>query len=50
MSFMERRTIKIGHNGAFGATVLDDGRVQFRFWAPALRNVVLVIEGRDPLR
>ena len=33
----------------FGATLLDDGRVRFRIWAPAKSQAELEIEGRDPL-
>ena len=29
---------------------LDDGKTRFRFWAPALRRVDLLIEGREPVR
>ncbi len=32
------------HAMPFGATVLDDGSVQFRLWAPAARGVDLVLE------
>jgi maltooligosyltrehalose trehalohydrolase len=50
MSFMKPYTRSINENGDFGATLLGDGRARFRFWAPALRHVALVIEGRDPIK
>ena len=37
-------------HGAFGAIPLGDGTVRFRFWAPALKRVDLLIEGREPVR
>ncbi len=50
MSFMARHSHTINQNGAFGATLLGNGEARFRFWAPALRHVALVFEGRDPIK
>jgi len=50
MSFMKPYTRPVSQHGAFGATLLEDGRVRFRFWAPALQRVAVVIEGRDPIK
>jgi len=50
MSFMERHKRPPGQSGAFGATLLNDGTACFRFWAPALQHVELVIEGQDPIK
>ncbi|MGQ0699857.1 MAG: malto-oligosyltrehalose trehalohydrolase [Panacagrimonas sp.] len=33
----------------FGPTMLEDGRVRFGFWAPALKSVSLEIENAQPL-
>ena len=37
--------MKRRHEMGFGATVLDDGAVRFRLWAPAARQVGLCLDG-----
>jgi len=50
MSLCDTVPPPVERNGAFGAMRLDDGKTRFRFWAPALRRVDLLIEGREPVR
>jgi maltooligosyltrehalose trehalohydrolase len=38
-----------GRDMRFGATLLDRQRTRFRFWAPALQQVALEIEGLGPI-
>ncbi|MFN3514801.1 MAG: glycogen debranching protein GlgX [Phenylobacterium sp.] len=46
------QTERFAHELPFGATVLEDARTRFRFWAPARRAVMLEVEGleRIPMR
>lgn len=37
------------HDYAFGAVPQGDGTVRFRLWAPAIEQVALAIEGREPI-
>ena len=50
MSLCDIDPPSVERNAAFGALVQGDGTVRFRFWAPALKRVDLVIEGRDPIK
>ena len=49
MSLTENHARRAIQNGGFGAILTDDGHARFRFWAPALFHVALVIEGRAPI-
>jgi len=50
MSLCEIVPSSVHRHGSFGATTLGDGTVRFRFWAPALKRVDLLIAGREPIR
>lgn len=39
--------MKFHHAMPFGSEVLDDGRIRFRLWAPAGRQIALCLEHRD---
>ena len=39
--------MKRAHAMPFGAEVLDRGGVRFRLWAPAVRQVLLRLEGAE---
>jgi maltooligosyltrehalose trehalohydrolase len=49
MADLEVSSPRLVESAEFGAIFQEDGRVRFRFWAPALHHVNLVIEGRSPL-
>ncbi len=40
--------VKRSHLMPFGTRILDDGRVNFRLWAPAARKVELCLQGDAP--
>src|ERR1700684_1175999 len=43
--------MKRRHNMPFGAECRDDGKVRFRLWAPAARQVEIALEGtKEPTR
>ena len=49
MSFAAAMPRSAAKCGEFGAVLLQNGKTRFRFWAPALKRVELVIEGRPPV-
>ena len=45
-----REPCRFAHEMPFGAEVTSDGRVRFRLWAPAQKQVAVAIDGSAPLK